>query len=256
MDLILREEVKLDCVSTGRQIEDAVLRSKEKLSDKRLEEIIEPLVHNITKRTQCHAEREVDEYMGYLDDKKEEENKEKIKQERISDLTEKAILYNEINKTSRHLDHNHAKRISNILDVELKNPINDPYDITYNDVVNYDSDDSYWNDYIHTININNNNINHYNDSTYMDLIIKGDTGSILKYVKKHSRDTVHMIELLEDIKKDHLIPYYWRLDDIIATTKVITDLRLPTRRSTRKRKRLEREEKEKEIKGEIKRSKN
>ena len=68
MALILRQQLKIDCRSTGRKVEDAILDEMPEnghLPEERIDELFDPLIHKVANKTEMAIRRELDEERGF-----------------------------------------------------------------------------------------------------------------------------------------------------------------------------------------------
>ena len=87
-DIIPRDELNLECITTGRTIVNYTVSNEGRVSDEDLQKLIDPLVNQIETMASVQAERAIDEYQGQLDDDEEENEKERLIAEKKTELSE------------------------------------------------------------------------------------------------------------------------------------------------------------------------
>ena len=87
-DIIPRDELNIECMSTGREIVDYTVLLNGKVSDEDLQTIIEPFVDRVETMASKHADMAINEYQGQIDDDHEEEEKSKLLAAKKAELSE------------------------------------------------------------------------------------------------------------------------------------------------------------------------
>ena len=95
-DIIPRNELNLECMTTGRMIVDYTVKCNGKVSDDDLQKIVDPLVNRVETMATLQANKAVDEYQGQINDDQEDELLSKLiadKKAKISELDPYVAVY-------------------------------------------------------------------------------------------------------------------------------------------------------------------
>lgn len=191
MTLVLREELQLECRSTGKTVISEVLNVGADITDNRLDELFEPLVDMVETKAREAIEEELDELRGQQEDRLDEERREEILSNKRANINDKHIV---IINGNRCLTENWNKPPNNIkmeygLDIDR---------VPESELLEYNSDDSYWDDYR----------DHYElhcDNKHMaeiyQMILKSKDHEIFKYLETNHLTVWDLDSYLETLSK-------------------------------------------------------
>ncbi len=222
MELICREELQLECRSTGRQIEDTILAEKPQdghLPEERLDNIFKPLIDSVEKKTELAVRRELDEEAGRKTDRAEEDARQDIIDERRTEISERChisvngkitMFYNCIEKFKLLSEDCQQEGWQEfVTDCTILDAPLDLYDADDDDLIEHDEYDSHWDDYIPTAEVTVN-------KKYEQVVGAFDYSRITEFVKDNSLTPSQTVSLLKFMEKYGLSKYQYYVKPLIS----------------------------------------
>jgi hypothetical protein len=150
MEIVLRQELQLECRDVGRNIVQSV-RDGGDLTDTAMDKLFDPLIDSIQTKTMTAINASLDEFRGELEDKYEEAEMDDILSKKRADiLDENIITINGVRQRiiSMYVPHTNTKNIK----IVHSEPSNDN-EITDDELLKYRQNDSYWSQYVESYEI-------------------------------------------------------------------------------------------------------
>jgi hypothetical protein len=193
-DIICIPYLQKDCRSAGREIEQRVLDG-ETLTDKVLDTTFQPVIDTVIEKTQTAVEKEHDETLAQLEDKKEQalrENQLFTKRASISDSVRVTVNDN-MSAPGDYEDLGPHKYLPGCLDLDIDSPNEDIDCVSDSELLDYDTDDDHWDEYRKTLNIDIDN------EFVPFLFVRSE--QFVDLIKKHHytyAQSVHILDTLAD----------------------------------------------------------
>ncbi len=221
MALIIKEDLYPKCVSTGREIEGAVVEGI-RLTDEDLEDLFQPLLEIFEEKASVAARREVDEYQGHIDQVKKESAQAKIRAERRSHISELANYSVDGGETCRRLSRNVVEKTALCWNTTYSLAEWDINDAPDQELLEYLTDDEHWDDYIpfYTLDL----------PEEQQVLVGGGQSDVIKYLKSHVKDVYQARDLLKSIHEKRILKYNYFMRDMIDMCNFIIDLEPPRKR--------------------------
>ncbi len=224
MALILREELYPQCVSIGRQIEKRVREGGE-IYDKEMEKIFAPLLGTFEKKAGVIAQKEIDEYQGQIDDRKEKDAISELVSELVGEVSELANYSTDGGDTYNRVGRDAVEQAARCWDISVTPAKLDITKISNSDVFeNNNVDFDFWDDYIPTYTLDSTASNGQED------LVDGDISDVVVYIKNNAKDIHQMLRLLKDIDSKGILKYSYYLSTMIETCSLVIDLQPPLKK--------------------------
>lgn len=218
LQLIPREELKLECHDTGRQLESKIFaKHPSSLSPEEMDEVFTPLIDSIQEKTEKAINRMIDEEKGLQKDYEEREEKESLISSRRGTLSETVGKFVVVSEDGSHerswemCDNNFINGLhrawkdgwEGILSYENVE-CGYLYDVDDNEFLSHDEDDFYWQDYLPEIRVTLKD-------PYHDLIGLTEEGFI-DYLKRHQMTLEQIEKLIDPLNRYYLLKYTYYLN--------------------------------------------
>ena len=232
MALIVREEIKHDCIMLGLEIQDQILGNQKNhtstvlLTGVGMKSIIEKqgIVDRMVERIEKTSQKELDEYVGQEEDKKEEEDRDAIISERRAALEDSAMF------NGSRINRDIAERAANLPGFTLVQPRYNINRIDDDDLMDDDDTSDIWDDHLPVLEMDED------EDSQFESLVGGGMSAVINFIKDEKS--------VEDIK-EKLIDIPWVLLDytffkegMIKLATLIVDRKIPTTKSNGKRKRF------------------
>lgn len=224
MALILREELYPQCVSVGRQIEKRVREGGE-IYDEEMEKIFGPLLEIFEKKAGVIAQKEVDEYQGQIDDRKEKDSISELVSELVGEVSELGLYSTDGGDTYRRVGRDAVEQAVRCWDISITPAKLDITKVSNSDVFgNNDVDDDFWDDYLPTYTLDSSTTNGQED------LVDGDISDVGVYIKNNAKDIHQMLRLLKDLDSKGILKYSYYISTMIETCSLVIDLQQPLKK--------------------------
>ncbi len=242
MALIVREEIKEDCFLLGKRVQFEVINKRD-ISDERMEGIVKEsgIVEKMVERIEKSAQNELDEYMGKEEDKREDEAREDMIEERRAAIEDSAYFIGTYDE--KNISRNIAEKAAKLSGFTLENPKYNLYNVDDDDFMCYDEGDNHWEDYMPTLTVDD-------EHHPMEKLIGGDMGDVLNYIK-NAKSVEEIKQMLIEINNANVLCYRYAFSEMKGLVDLIIDsnmsIKTPVRAPTpvgaptqsKKRKRFE-----------------
>lgn len=226
MELALREELKIDCRSTGQLIQDTVLERNDKMSNDEIDNCFKPMINKIEERVEKQIKAEIEEDRCRQEDAEDEAEQEDALANKRANVSERSDYY--INGKRMYFPRRYSanndilKDWSKVTHYAKFLPTKDYDDLNDSDV-EYDTDDSHFDEYVRRFQINIK-------EPYQDLF-ETNAKKLNDFCEKHTKTQNEIKKLLKDVPKYGICGYLQyntyettRLVDIICSKKRTHDL--------------------------------
>ena len=149
MEIIPREEFKLECIDVGHQIITTVQESGA-ISDDKISDLFDPLYNSVKQRTQDAIQDSLDELRGELEDRDESDALDKILSERKAAITESTWMKLDAGcgTMNRNVCNGYLpKKNTEHFQFSIVNSKRDVDDIEDDELIQYSESHKHWNKY-------------------------------------------------------------------------------------------------------------
>ena len=225
MSLVLCSEIKTKTMKLGRSIEAQVLLNSEPLSDDQLDDIIdsECFPEEIQELMSKHVEGQLDEFIGKKQEQEDAAKHGRLCDEKIADICDLAIFRGN-NRTCR-ISLSTAEKMASRLGIKVQEP--DENIIIDDNLLNYDIDDDYWDDYFSVIDIQNTDI----DIGYLEDLVGGNFDDLMQVIEERAITLDDIKQIIDDAENMGILEYSY----FIKPMRGLLEFVMSTQKRKRKR---------------------